>query len=92
VNSFLFRRYRQQYFDKYQFEAKPELLREIAKQLAEMLSTIEFDLAGLGLGGVPIASLYRSKPGFQSFLSARKLRNTVLANLPRVLILEAKSF
>ncbi len=54
-----------EYFDKYQFESRPELLIEIAKHLANILPN-EYDLlAGLELGGVPIAtsiSLETGKP------------------------------
>jgi orotate phosphoribosyltransferase len=44
------------YFDKYQFEARPELLREIARQLAPLVPAGTEVLAGLELGGVPIAT------------------------------------
>lgn len=44
------------YFDKYQFEGRPELLREIAQELATKID-IEFDvLAGLEMGGIPVAT------------------------------------
>jgi len=44
------------YFDKYQFEGRPMLLREIAQELATKLD-IEFDiLAGLEMGGIPVAT------------------------------------
>lgn len=44
------------YFDKYQFEARPELLREIARQLVALVPRNTEVLAGLELGGVPIAT------------------------------------
>ncbi|MGC4092983.1 MAG: orotate phosphoribosyltransferase [Polyangiaceae bacterium] len=44
-----------EYFDKYQFEADPSLLREIARQLATLVPAETEVLAGLELGGVPIA-------------------------------------
>ena len=45
-----------EYFDKYQFESNPELLNEISKYLAEMID-FEYDLlAGLEVGGIPIAT------------------------------------
>ena len=45
-----------EYFDKYQFESKPELLLEIADKLADIV-TDDFDyLAGLEVGGIPIAT------------------------------------
>jgi orotate phosphoribosyltransferase len=45
-----------QYFDKYQFEALPQLLAEIAKHIVQRIN-IEYDiLAGLEVGGIPIAT------------------------------------
>jgi orotate phosphoribosyltransferase len=44
-----------EYFDKYQFEADPSLLREIGRHLAKLIPAETEVLAGLELGGVPIA-------------------------------------
>ncbi len=45
------------YFDKYQFEADPGIIREVVVQLKELLpSEIEL-LAGLELGGIPLVTL-----------------------------------
>ncbi len=44
-----------EYFDKYQFEADPVLLAEIAKELEPLVPEGTEVLAGLELGGVPIA-------------------------------------
>jgi len=44
-----------EYFDKYRFESDPHLLREIAAQLAPLVPPSIQLLAGLELGGVPIA-------------------------------------
>ena len=50
-----------EYFDKYQFESKPELLEEIAINLATMID-IDFDyLAPLEMGGIPIATALSMK-------------------------------
>jgi len=46
-----------EYFDKYRFEADPALLAAIAKHLAELLPPGVEVLAGLELGGVPIATV-----------------------------------
>ena len=55
----------EEYFDKYQFESIPELLNEICKYFVEMIN-FDFDLlAGLEVGGIPIAttlSLLTNKP------------------------------
>ena len=44
------------YFDKYQFESDPELLAAVTHHLAELVPTDTVLLAGLELGGVPIAT------------------------------------
>ncbi len=46
-----------QYFDKYLFEADPSLLKEIALAMSEMLPPDTDALAGLELGGVPLATM-----------------------------------
>jgi len=45
-----------EYFDKYRFEADPRLLREIAKQLKPLIPSGTEVLAGLEMGGIPIAT------------------------------------
>jgi orotate phosphoribosyltransferase len=44
------------YFDKYQFEARPDLLRPLASRLGELLPPQTEVLAGLELGGIPLAT------------------------------------
>jgi orotate phosphoribosyltransferase len=44
-----------EYFDKYLFESDPRLLREIAEAMVAMLPSGVEVLAGLELGGVPLA-------------------------------------
>jgi orotate phosphoribosyltransferase len=44
------------YFDKYRFEANPALLRRVADRMLTRLPTDTQVLAGLELGGVPIAT------------------------------------
>lgn len=44
------------YFDKYLFESDPELLNEIAAHAADLIPPETEVLAGLELGGVPIAT------------------------------------
>ena len=45
-----------QYFDKYRFEAQPALLRRLAAEMARLIPEGTQVLAGLELGGVPIAT------------------------------------
>jgi orotate phosphoribosyltransferase len=51
------------YFDKYQFEADPSLLREVASQLAAEIPEGTEVLAGLELGGVPVATALSLETG-----------------------------
>jgi orotate phosphoribosyltransferase len=44
-----------EYFDKYLFESDPRMLREIAEALAGLVPDSADALAGLELGGVPLA-------------------------------------
>ncbi len=51
------------YFDKYQFESRPELLREIAKMMVPLIPEGTEILAGLELGGVPVATALSLETG-----------------------------
>lgn len=55
-----------EYFDKYLFESDPQLLREIAEELAGLLPAGVNLLAGLELGGVPLAVLASQVTGLPS--------------------------
>jgi orotate phosphoribosyltransferase len=44
------------YFDKYQLEARPVLLRAIAEGMARLLPARTAVLAGLEMGGIPVAT------------------------------------
>lgn len=45
-----------EYFDKYRFEARPELLGEIAKHMQTLIPPGTQALAALEMGGIPIAT------------------------------------
>jgi len=45
-----------EYFDKYRFEAEPEILIEIAKKMSPLVPKGTQILAGLEMGGIPIAT------------------------------------
>jgi orotate phosphoribosyltransferase len=51
------------YFDKYQFESSPVLLQEIARQMVPLVPAGTEVLAGLELGGVPIATALSFQTG-----------------------------
>ena len=52
-----------EYFDKYRFEADPQLLRTVADALVPLVPPSVDLLAGLELGGVPIATLLAQQTG-----------------------------
>lgn len=51
------------YFDKFQFSSRPELLAPVADALAELLPPETEVLAGLQLGGVPLAAALALRTG-----------------------------
>jgi len=59
------------YFDKYRFETNPELLREVAAELAGMLPAGTDRLAGAALGGIPLATAVALQTGLP-FVIVRK--------------------
>jgi len=52
-----------EYFDKYLFEAQPELLLRVARQMVPLLPDDTDLLGGLELGGIPIATMVSSLTG-----------------------------
>jgi orotate phosphoribosyltransferase len=52
-----------EYFDKYRFESRPELLREIARQMAKLIPKDTEVLAGLEMGGIPVATAISLETG-----------------------------
>lgn len=52
-----------EYFDKYLFESNPKLLNEIANQLSKLIPEGTEVLAGLEMGGIPIATALSLKTG-----------------------------
>jgi orotate phosphoribosyltransferase len=56
-----------EYFDKYLFESQPELLAEIARQMALLIPDNTDALAGLELGGIPIATMLSQLSSIPTF-------------------------
>jgi orotate phosphoribosyltransferase len=52
-----------EYFDKYRFEADPQLLHDLAVALAPLVPDDAEALAGLELGGVPLATMLAQVTG-----------------------------
>jgi orotate phosphoribosyltransferase len=63
------------YLDKWRFETSPALLREIAKALAGLLPTPAPDrVAGVELGGVPLATALSLETGLPSLVVRREAK------------------
>lgn len=64
-----------EYFDKYRFEADPRVLRQIAERLAEHLPEDTETLAGLEMGGIPIATMLSQVTGLPTLFIRKKAKN-----------------
>ncbi|MBN2310396.1 MAG: orotate phosphoribosyltransferase [Candidatus Hydrogenedentes bacterium] len=63
-----------EYFDKYLFEAEPALLRAIAEAMAELVPPETEVLAGLELGGVPVATALSYVSGLPAVFVRKKAK------------------
>jgi orotate phosphoribosyltransferase len=63
-----------EYFDKYQFEGDPSMLREVASLLAGLIPAGIEILAGLELGGVPVATALSLETGLPLALALALVR------------------
>ncbi len=63
-----------EYFDKYLFESDPVLLRTIATALAPLVPPGTDALAGLELGGVPIATVLSQLTGLPAYFVRKEAK------------------
>ena len=63
-----------EYFDKYLFESEPELLAEIAIHMSELIPEGTEILAGLEMGGIPIATVLSLKTGIPAIFVRKKAK------------------
>lgn len=63
------------YFDKYRFESDPELLREVAARMARLLPESVERLAGLEMGGIPLATALSLHTGLPSLFVRKKAKD-----------------
>ena len=63
-----------EYFDKYRFEADPVLLRDIAAALVPLVPAGTEALAGLELGGVPIATVLSQLTGIPAYFVRKEAK------------------
>lgn len=84
------------YFDKYLFEADPALLRDVAEAAAPLIPAATEVLAGLELGGVPVATALSLTTGLPAAFVRKEAKTYGTAKLAegadvagrRVLIVE----
>ncbi len=63
-----------EYFDKYLFESRPDLLERVAAQMVALLPEGTELLGGLELGGVPIATMVSAKTGLPALFVRKKAK------------------
>ncbi len=63
-----------EYFDKYRFESDPVLLREIGEALLPMVPGDAEALAGLELGGVPLATMLSQLTGLRALFVRKEAK------------------
>ncbi|HRQ09976.1 MAG: orotate phosphoribosyltransferase [Trueperaceae bacterium] len=63
-----------EYFDKYMFESDPKLLRAIAEAMAPLVPAGIDSLAGLELGGVPLAVMLSQVTGLPTLFVRKKAK------------------
>lgn len=63
-----------EYFDKYLFEGDPELLREVVRGLVALLPEGVDALAGLELGGVPLATVASQLSGLPTLFVRKEAK------------------
>ena len=63
-----------EYFDKYRFESDPALLEEVALALAPLVPPRTDGLAGLELGGVPLATMLAQVTGLPAYFVRKEAK------------------
>ena len=69
------------YWDKYRFESYPTLLTAIAKEMAKLLPSECNGLAGLELGGIPLATALSLQTGLPCFYVRKEAKTYGTCNL-----------
>ncbi|MGE0529607.1 MAG: orotate phosphoribosyltransferase [Bdellovibrionales bacterium] len=64
-----------EYFDKYRFEAQPHLLRAIAAEMKQLIPEGTEVLAGLEMGGIPVATALSLETGLPAVFVRKKAKS-----------------
>ena len=79
-----------EYFDKYRFESDPALLRRIGEAMAPLVPDGTEVLAGLELGGVPLATILAQVTGLPACLVRKEAKTYGTCQLAEGLDLEGR--
>jgi len=63
-----------EYFDKYLFEARPELLRRVVAQMRRLVPEGTELLGGLEMGGIPIATVLSAETGLPALFVRKEAK------------------
>jgi orotate phosphoribosyltransferase len=80
-----------EYFDKYRFEAQPQLLQEIAHHLKHLVPAGTEILAGLEMGGIPIATALSLATGLPCVFVRKKAKDYGTCRFAEGLEVEGKN-
>ena len=80
-----------EYFDKYLFESEPELLAEIARQMTKLIPAETEVLAGLEMGGIPIATALSIQTGIPAAFVRKKAKEYGTAKLAEGIEVKGKN-
>ncbi len=69
------------YWDKYRFESEPRLLETIATEMLKCLPALCDGVAGLELGGVPLATAISLQSGYPCYYVRKVAKNYGTCNL-----------
>jgi len=70
-----------EYFDKYLFESEPKLLKGITREMAKLIPAGTEVLAGLEMGGLPIATALSIQTGIPAAFIRKKAKDYGTAKL-----------
>jgi orotate phosphoribosyltransferase len=79
-----------EYFDKYRFESRPDLLRAIAEHMSALIPPETEVLAGLEVGGIPIATAISLHTGIPVVFVRKKAKDYGTCRLAEGIDLEGK--
>ena len=79
-----------EYFDKYRFEAQPQLLAQIAEAMVPLIPEGTEVLAGLEMGGIPIATALSLRTGLPAAFVRKEAKQYGTARLAEGAPIEGK--